>query len=132
MNSTQLLILGIGGLTILLAAMLVHSAAVQRHRGAIEVDPAFRPVGTFGSLRNFGTDAMLPPNPDTPRSAFIITLCAAAVIASGVVVKHFWDETHPNIRSAYGSAYERCIGKDKIGRWNLERVRRCVYGRRPY
>ena len=61
MNSTQLLILGIGGLTILLAAMLVHSAAVQRHRGAIEVDPAFRQVGTFGSLRNFGTDAMLPP-----------------------------------------------------------------------
>jgi hypothetical protein len=132
MTITQLLLLGTGALTIVLAAMLLHSAAVQRRRRVVEVGPAFREVGTFGSLRDFGTDVMLPPNRDTPRSAFILTLVAAGLIGSGVVVKHVWDETHPDIRSAYGRAYERCVAKDKVSRWDIEKVRRCVYSRHPY
>ena len=132
MTITQILTLTIGCLALLLSSELIRSTLKQRRSATVDTTPAFRQVGTFGGFGSLSHGAS--PLPSTGSSgrgvlAFFILLTLAGM---GGAVKFAWDETHPDLRSAYGRAYERCVSENKISRWNVEEVERCIDTGRGY
>lgn len=132
MTVTQILVLIIGGLALLLSAELVRSVARQRRHPSIDLTPAFRQVGAFGNLQNFRSDAGPTPSSGSSGKGPLAVLIFATFLATGTTVKFAWDETHPDVRSAYGRAYERCVAERKISRWKVEEVERCIDSGRGY
>jgi hypothetical protein len=128
----QILVLVIGFLALLLSSELLRSTVKQRRRAMLETAPNFRQVGTFGGLGHFSADAASPPSNGSAGRAVLSIIVLATFLATGAAVKYAWDETHPDLRSAYGRAYERCVAERKISRWNVEEVERCIHSGRAY
>ena len=129
MTITQLLGLIIGLVTLLLSSELVRSVAARQRRPEVNIDIAFRRVGTYGGLANIGAQtAPLPSSGSCGRSLLVIFVLAL-FLATGIAVKIGWDKTHPDIRSAYGRAYERCV-EQGVSRWNVQEVDGCVFKER--
>ena len=126
MTIIQILGLAIGLLTLLVSAELLRSAAARQRRPEVDATVGFRKVGTFGSLHQFGPNTLpIPSSGSATRSIFVV-LTVMLFIGTGVVVHLAWEETHPDIRSAYGRAYERCVNEDGISRWQVQEVERCI------
>jgi hypothetical protein len=125
MTITQILVVAIGGLAVLLSAQLLRTTVTQR-RQAADSEFAFRQVGTFGSRGSSGAHAMSLPSTGSSGRTLLIMFLLVATGATGLVGKLAWDETHPDIRSAYGRAYERCV-QQGVSRWNVDDVERCIY-----
>ncbi len=132
MTVTQILVLVIGGLALLLSAELVRSVARQRRHPSADLTPAFRQVGTFGKLQTFRSDTGPTPSSGSSGKGLLAVLMLATFLATGTAIKLAWDETHPDLRSAYGRAYERCVADRKISRWKVEEVERCIDSGRGY
>jgi hypothetical protein len=129
---TQMLALAIGALTLLLSSELIYSVVKHRRQPAKDMAPTFRQVGTFGVMCNMGNHADSLPSSGSSGRSFLAFFIIATFLGTGGAVKFAWDETHPDLRSAYGRAYERCVAEDKISRWNVEQVERCIYRGRAY
>lgn len=127
MTLIQILLLAIACLALLLSAQLIRAVAAQRRATAVEVEPSFRQVGTFGSLRYFNPEVMPLPSTGSAGKGVFVLLALFAFAAMGIMTKFTWDESHPDIRSAYGRAYEHCVQKEGISRWNVKEVQRCIY-----
>jgi hypothetical protein len=127
----QVLVLVIGFLALLLSSELLRSTIKQRRRAVSEPSPSFRQVGTFGGLGHFAAAAPLPSGGSSGRPALSIFVLAT-FLGTGAAVKYAWDETHPDLRSAYGRAYERCVAEGSISRWKVEEVERCIHSGRSY
>ena len=125
MTITQILVVAIGGLAVLLSAQLLRTTVTQRRQPAAS-EFGFRQVGTFGSRGSSGAQAMPLPSTGSPGRAVLFIFLLTATGATGLVGKLAWDETHPDIRSAYGRAYERCVQQGE-SRWKVEEVHRCIY-----
>ena len=132
MTILQILAISIAALALLLSSELVRSSFKQRKRGEGNMAPTFRQVGTFGSLGHFSNDATPLPSTGSSGRAVLTMLIVAAFLGTGAAIKFAWDETHPDLRSAYGRAYERCVSEKKVSRWNVEEVERCIYSGRGY
>jgi hypothetical protein len=129
---TQILVLVIGVLALLVSSELLRSILKQRRRTALEPAPSFRPVGTFGSLNHFGASAAPLPSGGSSGRTFLSIFVLAAFLGTGAAVKYAWDETHPDLRSSYGRAYERCVAERNLSRWNVEEVERCIHSGRAF
>ena len=125
MTGTQMLVVLIGGLSVLLSAQLLRATVTQR-RSSREAEFAFRQVGTSGSRGSSGGHAMPLPSSGSPGRVVLVAVLLVATVATALVGKLAWDETHPDIRSAYGRAYERCV-QQGVSRWHVEDVERCIY-----
>jgi LPXTG-motif cell wall-anchored protein len=126
MTLTQILVLSVGSLSLLISAELLRSMARQRGHTDAEASAHFRQVGTFGALGGSSTQVASLPSTGSSGNALLTLFALAMLIGTGVVVKFAWSEAHPDIRSAYGRAYERCVQEEKISRWNVAEVQRCV------
>jgi hypothetical protein len=126
MTLTQFLVLAVGSLSLLISAELLRSMARHRGRSAVDATAGFRQVGTFGGFAGSGHDVTPPPSTGSPGHALLMLFTLAMLIGTGVVVKFAWNEANPDIRSAYGRAYERCVREEKISRWNVADVQRCI------
>ena len=124
MTTTQMVLVAIGGLAVLLSAQLLRSTVPQR-RQARDSDVVFRQVGTFGSRGSSGAHATLPAT-GSPGGVIVAAFLMVAACGTGLAGKLSRDETHPDIRSAYGRGYERCIQKG-VSRWKVEEIHRCIY-----
>src|SRR3954453_19403772 len=116
MSITQIVGLAVGILALLLSSELVRSMAA-RHKRPLQVDAGFRRVGTFGVLTHVSPQTSPLPSTGSAGRSLIVIFGLALFLATGIVVKIAWDRTHPDIRSAYGRAYERCVGQG-VSRWN--------------
>src|SRR5262245_41967236 len=116
MTITQVLLLGIAGLSVLLSADLLRSALLERGKRSLELEPGWRQVGTYG--RWYGSDANHAPGPRFRGSPKLVVIFVLFCVG-GAVFKIAWDETHPTVRSAYGRAYERCVAEEHISRWQV-------------
>jgi hypothetical protein len=128
----QILVLVIGFLALLLSSELLRSTIKQRRRSLLEAAPSFRQVGTFGGLGHFSADAASPPSNGSSGRALLGIFVLATFVGTGAGVKYAWDETHPDLRSAYGRAYERCVVERNISRWKVEEVERCIHSGRAF
>ena len=126
MTITQILGLAIGILALLLSSELVRSMAARQKRREVNIEVGFRRVGTFGSLTHFSPETAPVPCTGSTGRALVVILVLAVFLATGITVKVAWDKTHPNIRSAYGRAYEDCVRDEGVNRWNVQEVNRCV------
>jgi hypothetical protein len=126
MTLTQILVLAIGSLSLLISAELLRSMARQRGRAAVDAGTGFRQVGTFGGFAGSGSDVTPLPSTGSPGHALLMLFTLALLIGTGVVVKFAWNEANPDIRSAYGRAYEHCVREENISRWNVADVQRCI------
>ena len=132
MTITQILVLAVGGLGLLLSSELVRSSFKQRRRAAADMAPNFRQVGTFGGLGHFSHAAGPLPSAGSSGRGLLTLLVIVSFLGMGTVVKFAWDQTHPDLRSAYGRAYERCVTENKVNRWNVEEVERCIHSGRSF
>ena len=132
MTIIQILVLVIGFLALLLSSELLRATIKQRRRSMLEPAPSFRQVGTFGGLGHFSAHAASLPSSGSPGRALLTIFALVTFVATGAAVKYAWDETHPDLRSAYGRAYERCVAERKINRWKVEEVDRCIHSGRAY
>ena len=132
MTILQILAISIAALALLLSSELVRSSFKQRKRAEGDMAPTFRQVGTFGGLGHFNQDAAPLPSTGSSGKAVLTMLIVAAFLGTGAAIKFAWDETHPDLRSAYGRAYERCVSEKKVSRWKVEEVERCIYSGRGY
>ncbi len=123
MTVTQILLINIVLLASGIAAHTLKEAVSFRRRSLIDIDPDYRKVGTFGSLRNFSGDM---PGVSGRRLPFKPLLLVLLLGIGGAVFTAVWHEANPDIRTPYGRAYERCVAKEQISRWRAEEVRRCV------
>lgn len=126
MTLAEVLILGAGGLALLLSAELVRSARRQRRVPQVEPAPSFRQVGTFGFVGTAGADAAPLPSTGRAHHGVAVVVSIGLFLVMAMVVKLGWDQAHPDIRSAYGRAYERCVTEEKISRWHVSEVQRCI------
>jgi hypothetical protein len=113
----------IGLMALLLASGVVRSIVARQKRP--EVNVGFRRVGTLGSLAHVGPQTLPLPSTGSPGRALIVIFVVALFLATAVTVKIAWDKTHPDIRSAYGRAYELCV-QEGVSRWDVQEVDRCV------
>jgi len=125
MTITQILGLAIGLLALLLSSELVRSMAAQAKRPEININVAFRRVGTFDGLANISPQTSPLPSSGSSGRSLIVIFVLALFFVTGIAVKITWDKTHPDIRSAYGRAYEHCV-EEGVSRWNVQEVDRCV------
>ena len=125
MTTTQMLLVAIGGLAVLLSAQLLRSTVAQR-RQARDSDVVFRQVGTFASRGFPGAHAMPLPSTGSSGGVIVAAFLVVAACGTGLAGKLAWDETHPDIRSAYGRGYERCV-QEGVSRWKVEEIHRCIY-----
>jgi hypothetical protein len=128
----QILVLVIGFLALLLSSELLRSTIKQRRRAVSESSPSFRQVGTFGQLSHFAAAAAPLPSSGSSGRAALSIFVLATFLGTGAAVKYAWDETHPDLRSAYGRAYERCVAEGRISRWRVEEVERCIHSGRSF
>ena len=82
-------------------------------------------VGTFGVLTHVSPQTSPLPSTGSAGRSLIVIFGLALFLATGIAVKIAWDKTHPDIRSAYGRAYERCL-RQGVSRWNVQSVDLCV------
>jgi hypothetical protein len=129
---TQILVSAVGGLGLLLSSELVRSSLKQRRRAAADMAPSFRQVGTFGGLGQFSGAASPLASTGSSGRGFFTVLLIVTFLGMGTVAKFAWDQTHPDLRSAYGRAYERCVTENKINRWKVEEVERCIHSGRSF
>ena len=125
MSITQILGLVIGLLTLLLSSELVRSGAARQKRPELNIDVGFRRVGTFGGLANVSAQTSPIASTGSSGRPLVVLFALALFFATGIAVKITWDKTHPDIRSSYGRAYERCV-EEGVSRWNVQEVDRCV------
>src|SRR5437867_9340676 len=109
MTITQIFGVAIGFVALLLSSGLVRSIAARQKRPELNINVGFRWVGTFGTLAHVGPQTLPLPSTGSSVRAMVVVFVVALFFATAVTVKIAWDETHPDIRSAYGRAYERCV-----------------------
>ncbi len=129
MTVTQMLFLVIGSLALLLSVNLIRTSVARRRRPVIDIQPGFRQVGTFGSPRCVDREVVPLPNTGSSASAVLVLLAFFALVGGGTVVKFAWDQSHPDIRSGYGRAYEHCVREEGVSRWDVKEVQRCIQKR---
>ena len=123
MSLIQFLVLAIAVISLILASDLVRASYQSRKRQQVDVAPGWRAVGTFGKFDTPGVDASVsPPGPISIRTILVLI----ALAALGICFKFAWDEAHPDIRTRYGRAYERCVIQENISRWNFNEAHRCA------
>ena len=127
MTTTQLLLISIAGLSLFLGADLLWLSWSRRRKPQIEVEPGFRRVGTFGSLKNFEGSAEASFQAQGQGPAVVVAALLLIVLAAGgIVFKVSWDEAHPDIRTRYGRAFEYCVAEEGISRWDKAQVDTCI------
>jgi hypothetical protein len=123
MSLIQFLVLAIAVVSVILASDLLRASYESRKRQQVDIMPGWRPVGTFGKFETSKLDASVsPPGPISIRTILVLI----ALLALGVCFKFAWDEAHPDIRTRYGRAYERCIIEEQISRWKISEVHHCA------
>src|SRR5688572_6148164 len=127
MTVTQLLMLGITAICLFLGADLLRISVANRRKPQVEVNPIFRRVGTFGSLKNFdpGIEASFQAQ-GQGHSMIMAGLLLLVLVVGGIVFKMSWDEAHPDIRTRYGRDFERCVAEEGISRWHKAEVEYCI------
>ena len=126
MSLTQTILIVIAAMSVLLAADLLKTAARTRNGRREEAGSDWRSVGTFGRSAGRAMDPhSAQSGPMSLKAAFVLLAMAAA----GVSFKFAWDEAHPDIRSRYGRAYERCVSEEHLNRWQISQVRTCAEAR---
>lgn len=123
MTVTQLLLINVVLLATAIAAHTLKEAVRSRGRPLTDIDPGYRGVGTFGSLKNFSGDMTRVSGKQLPFKPALLVLLLGI---GGAVFAAVWHEANPDIRTPYGRAYERCVAKEQISRWRVEEARRCV------
>ena len=127
MTVTQLLLIAILLLASAIAAHSVKEAIHSHRRQLVDIDARHRQIGTFGSLDKFSTDAAALSGGSFPFKALLLVVLLGI---GGAAFTAVWSEAHPDIRTSYGRAYERCVAKEQLSRWRVDEVRRCVDGMR--
>ena len=131
MTIIQALGLVIGLLSLLVSAELARaSAAARRRRAETGMAVGFRNVGTFGSSSQFAPETLGIPSTGSAARTILSILLMVLFVGTGITVWFGYKETHPDIRSAYGRAYERCVNEKRISRWKVNEVDRCVSAER--
>jgi hypothetical protein len=123
MSLIQFLLLAIAGISLVLASDLVRASYQSRKRQQVDVMPGWRGVGTFGKFDTTGIDATVSSSGPISIKTIVVLIALAAL---GICFKFAWDEAHPDIRTRYGRAYERCVIEEKTSRWKINEVHRCA------
>ena len=123
MSVIQLLVLAIAVISLILASDLVRASYQSRKRRQVDVMPGWRAVGTFGKFDTTSIDASVASSGPISIKTIVVLL---ALPALGICFKFAWDEAHPDIRTRYGRAYERCVIQENITRWNISEAHRCA------
>jgi hypothetical protein len=125
MTIAQIIGVAIGFVALLLASEVVRSIVARQKRPEVNINVGFRRVGTFGSLAHVRPQTLPLPCTGSSGRALVVIFVVALFLATAVTVKIAWDKTHPDIRSAYGRAYELCV-QEGVRRWDVQEVDRCV------
>ena|SRR3712207_1890767 len=129
MTATQLIMLGITVICVLLGADLLRLAVANRRKRQVEVNPGFRRVGTYGSLKHFDPTPEASFQSDSQGGGYAMLLAGLLLlvfVVGGIVFKMSWDAAHPDIRTRYGRDFERCIAEEGISRWQVAEVEKCI------
>lgn len=121
MTFTQILLISIALLTAGFAAHMIKQVVKSCSHPLMDIEPDYCHAGSFRDPIELGTD-MQPGEAFALKPVFLVLLLGIA----GAVFTAVWREANPDIRTPYGRAYERCVAKEQISRWQVEVVRHCV------